>query len=355
MAKITFNNSSSPFFEALKTRVDNYFSSNDIRPSGNVRLYAKTIILGITAISFYTILVFLTPPVWVSIAICLLFGLNLAAIGFNVMHDGAHGSFSRKKWVNELMAYSLNAMGGNSFIWKNKHNVNHHTYTNIEGMDDDIDIQPWIRVHDEQPKYWFHRFQHIYWVFLYGATYLLWVFVKDFSKYFSGKIAGTNFRKMNSKEHSFFWLSKVFYVSVFIGFPIYQVGLAETLIGYSIIAFVCGLMISVVFQLAHVVEDVQFPVTVGDTNKMANEWAVHQVLTTANFATKSKSVSWFVGGLNFQVEHHLFPKISHIHYPQISKLVKETCTQFNISYNEYPTVLSALRSHVGHLKHVGVN
>ena len=119
------------------------------------------------------------------------------------------------------MAYSLNAMGGNSFIWKNKHNVNHHTYTNIEGMDDDIDIQPWIRVHDEQPKYWFHRFQHIYWVILYGTTYLLWVYVKDFTKYFSGKIGDTNFRKMNIKEHFVFWISKLAYVFVFVVFPIF--------------------------------------------------------------------------------------------------------------------------------------
>ena len=355
MAKITFNNKTSPFFEALKVRVDHYFSSNDLKPSGNIKLYAKTIILALAAISFYTILVFFTPSIWFSLILCCLFGINLAAIGFNVMHDGAHGSFSRKKWVNELMAYSLNAMGGNSYIWKNKHNINHHTYTNIEGMDDDIDIQPWIRVHDEQPKYWFHRFQHIYWIVLYGTTYLLWVYVKDFTKYFSGKIGESNFRKMNVKEHIVFWVSKLTYVSVFIGFPIYQVGLGETLLGYGIIAFVCGLVISVVFQLAHVVEDVQFPVSVGTTNKMENEWAVHQVLTTANFATKSKSISWLVGGLNFQVEHHLFPKISHIHYPQISKLVKETCKQFDVAYNEYPTLLSALRSHVIHLRHVGLN
>lgn len=353
MQKVTFNNKNSVFFNALKEKVDTYFKSNNIKETGNYKLYIKTIILLLSAGTIYTVLVFFTPSLWLSIVLCCLMGINLAGIGFNVMHDGAHGSFSRKTWVNEIMAYSLNVMGGNSFLWKAKHNINHHSFTNIEGMDDDIDIKPFIRVHGDQKKYWYHRFQHIYWVGLYGLTYLLWVFVQDFKKYFSGKISDTKFRKMNLKDHFIFWISKVFYLSTFIALPMFMVGVVETIVGYLLISFVCGFIIAVVFQLAHIVEEAHFSAPDNESFKIETEWAVHQINTTANFATKNKIVSWFTGGLNFQVEHHLFPRISHIHYPKISELVRETCEKFEVTYLEFPTVLSAVRSHVLHLKQVG--
>ena len=353
MQKVSFNNKNSVFFNALKEKVDSYFKSNNIKETGNFKLYLKTIILAVTAISLYTILVFFTPNIWISLIMCAFLGLNLAAIGFNTMHDGAHGSFSTKTWVNEMMGYSLNAMGGSVYLWKYKHNVNHHSFTNIEGMDDDIDIKPWIRVHDDQEKHWYHRFQHVYWVVLYGVTYLLWIFVQDFKKYFTGKVGDIPFRKMDTKEHIIFWVSKLLYVAAFIVLPIFKIGVAETVIGFSVIAFICGFVIAVVFQLAHIVEDASFEMPTSDNHKVETEWAVHQIQTTANFATKSKVVSWFTGGLNFQVEHHLFPRISHVHYPKISQLVRETCEQFGVTYIEFPTVLSAVRSHVGHLKHVG--
>ncbi len=353
MQRVSFNNKNSVFFNSLKDKVDDYFKSNNIKETGNFKLYLKTIILTVSAFSLYTILVFFTPNVWVSLILCALFGLNLAAIGFNTMHDGAHGSFSTKTWVNELMGYSLNAMGGSVYLWKYKHNINHHSFTNIEGMDDDIDIKPWIRVHEDQKKHWYHRFQHIYWFVLYGITYLLWVFVQDFKKYFTGKVGDLPFRKMDTKEHFIFWITKVVYVGVFMILPIFMVGLIDTIIGYSVIAFVCGFVIAIVFQLAHIVEDATFVAPSSENHKVDIEWAVHQIKTTANFATKSKIVSWFTGGLNFQVEHHLFPRISHIHYPKISELVRETCEQFGVKYLEFPSVLSAVRSHVIHLKHVG--
>ncbi len=353
MQKVSFNNKNSVFFNVLKEKVDAYFKSNNIPQTGNYKLYFKTAFLISSAVALYTTLVFFTPTAWVSIILACLMGVNLAAIGFNVMHDGAHGSFSQKSWVNDLMGYSLNAMGGSVYLWKYKHNVNHHSFTNIEGMDDDIDIKPWIRVHEDQKKYWYHRFQHIYWVGLYGVTYLLWIFVQDFTKYFSGKIGETPFRKMDVKEHFIFWISKLLYIGAFIVVPIFSVGLIETVIGYLVISFVCGFIIAVVFQLAHIVEDAQFSTPDQESYKIEEEWAVHQIKTTANFATKSRIVSWFTGGLNFQVEHHLFPRISHIHYPKISQFVRETCEQFNIAYLEFPTVLSAVRSHVVHLKQVG--
>jgi linoleoyl-CoA desaturase len=355
MAKIKFNNSNAIFFNTLRERVDQYFSDKHIQYTGNYKLYLKTIILLSILVALYVTLVFFTPASgWLSLALCALLGFDMAAIGFNVMHDGAHGSYSSKKWINNMMSYSLNMMGGSSFMWKLKHNVNHHSYTNIEGMDDDIDIRPWIRVHPSQPGHWFHRFQHVYGMLLYGLTYLFWVFMNDFKKYFSRKISDfTPIREMKFSEHFAFWATKIGYVGLFIILPFFFAGVVNTIIGYLVMVFVCGLAIAIVFQLAHVVEDAPFIDTNGESTKIETEWAVHQINTTFNFATRSKVVSWLLGGLNFQVEHHLFPKISHVHYPQLNKIVKQTCKEFNVGYNEFPTVISAIKSHLNHLKIVG--
>lgn len=353
MQKPTFHNVAPQFTSVLRKKVDEYFREHQTDATGNVHSYAKTGILVGGALLFYNVLMFDLLPFWGAIPVCILLGLALAGIGFNVMHEGAHGSYSGKKWVNEIMSHSLEFMGGSSFMWKQKHNMNHHAYTNIEGLDDDIDIKPWIRTNGSQPKRWYHRYQHIYWVFLYGFTYFIWVFSQDFQKYFSRKIAETPLKAMKLKDHLIFWGSKVLYVGTFIVVPIFMVGLWQAVIGYSIVCFTCGWVIAVVFQLAHLIEDTTFPIPCEETNKIEQEWTIHQLSTTANFSTRSKITSWFTGGLNFQIEHHLFPKINHVHYPKISQLVKEVCEEFGVKYMEYPTVMAALGSHVGYLKFAG--
>jgi linoleoyl-CoA desaturase len=192
-----------------------------------------------------------------------------------------------------------------------------------------------------------------------GSNLLLYLpiqalqYVQDFQKYFTGKIGDLPFRKMDLKEHIIFWITKLGYIAAFIVLPIFQVGVIDTIVGYLVASLVCGFVIAVVFQLAHVVKEAAFETPTSENHKVDAEWAVHQIQTTADFATKSKIVSWFTGGLNFQVEHHLFPRISHIHYPKINQFVKETCAQFGIDYIEFPTVMAAVRSHVVHLKQVG--
>lgn len=353
MSKISFNNKQNPFFKTLKEKVDDYFQSNSLSHSGGTSLFVKSVIQISLAISLYVILVFFTPSIPVSIFLCCLLGINFGVIGFNVMHEGGHGSFSNHKLLNEVSGHFLNVLGGNIHYWKVKHNINHHTYTNIEGADSDIDILPFMRVNEHQPRYWFHKFQHIYWVFLYGISYFVWIYYEDFVKYFSGKLGATQAKvEFTLKQHIVFWGTKILYSIVYFVLPIYFVGWAETLIGYGIISFVCGLSISIVFQMAHVVEVTQFPLP-NENSKIDQEWALHQISTTANFATKNKVVSWLLGGLNFQVEHHLFPKISHVHYPQINKLVKETCEQYNVKYLEYSSIFTAFGSHLQHIRRLG--
>src|SRR5690349_11681632 len=355
MLKVTFNNNQSPFFRSLKEKVDHYFSTKKLDPSGGAKLYFKGILQVVSAGVLYVTLVFFTPSTPLALLFCSLFGLNMAIIGFNIMHEGGHSSFSKHTWINKISAYSLNALGGNTYYWKIKHNVNHHTFTNIDGMDSDIDVKPFMRLHEEQPRYWFHRFQHFYFVLLYGVSYIAWVFHDDFVKYFSGKInPQAEVKKLAVKEHFIFWITKVTYVGVYLVLPIVMVGWLPALVGFLIATFVCGLFISIVFQLAHMVGDTKAPVLDKQSPKIDEEWAIHQVNTTANFATNSKIVSWFLGGLNFQIEHHLFPRVSHIHYPKISQFVKETCKEFNVTYVEYPSVLKAINSHIFHIRKLGM-
>jgi linoleoyl-CoA desaturase len=354
MLKFTFDNSQSAFFKNLKARVDGYFSETQLDPTGNGKLYLKGTIQVFTAAVLYTVLVFFTPPAIIAIPLCLLLGLNLGVIGFNVMHEGGHQSFSKYPWVNKASAYSLNMLGGISYFWKIKHNINHHTFTNIEGMDSDIDAKPFMRMHEEQPRYWFHRFQHIYWVVLYGISYIAWIFYEDFEKYLTGRhSANAAPKKLDWKEHFIFWFTKIMYVIVYIVVPVIMVGWLPTLIGFFIITFVTGFSISIVFQLAHVVGETQFHSPQHQDNSSKQEWAIHQINSTANFATGSRPLHWLLGGLNFQIEHHLFPRISHVHYPQVSRFVKEACRESNVAYIEYASMLKAIGSHLMHLKRLG--
>lgn len=350
--KLSFNNRKQDFSIALRKTVDQYFATTGLSKTGDSRLFLKTIILLSCAVGLYFLIIFITPS-WVTIFLCVLFGLNLACIGFNVMHDGAHGSYSEKNWLNEIMAYSLNLMGGITFLWRQKHNVNHHNFTNIEEHDDDIDIKPIMRTNRNQPHRWFHRFQHIYGLFLYGFTYLSFVFGKNFKEYFSGKIGEKRAKKMDLKEHIIFWVSKLVYFTIFIGIPVYVFGFWPGILGYLLVSFVCGFALGVVFQLAHIVEDTSFPLPVSGSGKIEDDWTIHQLATTANFSTNNKVLSWFLGGLNFQVEHHLFPRISHVHYPRLSKKIREVCRQYGVPYIEYPSLLAALKSHLSYLKSIG--
>lgn len=307
----------------------------------------------VSMVFLYIHLVFFTPGTFWAILECVLMGCLVAAIGFNVMHDGAHGSFSKYKFVNQLAAFSLNILGGNSFMWNVKHNVIHHAYTNVDGVDDDIDIQPWMRMSATQKKYALHKYQHIYFWFLYSLLYIFWIFVLDYQKYFKNRIGSMPLKKMHLSDHLVFWGFKLFHFFLFVGLPIYMVGFKSWLIGFIIFTCVAGLVLSLVFQLAHTVEHTSFPMPNESTGKLEDEWAVHQIKTTANFATKNKVVCWLVGGLNFQIEHHLFPKISHVHYPAISKIIRKACEEYGITYIEYPKVRYAVASHVAFLRQMG--
>ena len=348
MPKVSFNNKQHPFYVALKTSVEDYFTNNHLKKTGNSRLFTKTLVLVPAAILIYTSLLVFKMPALAAIGLCGIFGFVLASIGFNVMHDACHGSYSSKNWINGLFGLTLNALGGNSFIWKFKHNIIHHTYPNIDGVDDDIAKSPLIRQCTTQKWVPAHRFQHIYVVLVYAITSVAWVFLMDYTKYFRKKVIDTPLQKMDFKEHAIFWMTKLLYLVFYILIPVLAVGWAKWAIGFLCFNVVMGFTLAIVFQLAHVVEPATF-----EFAKIEDEWAVYQVKTTANFATKNRIISWFVGGLNFQVEHHLFPRVSHIHYGALNKIVKATCLQYDVPYHEFPTMTEAVVSHFKMMKVLG--
>jgi linoleoyl-CoA desaturase len=353
MYKVTFNNKNSVFYSALKTEVEKYFRDKKIKKTGNWELFLKTAILVTAATSLYVFLLTVPQTLIGGILLCALLGFVLASIGFNIMHDACHGSYSSKKWVNNLMGHSLNALGGNAFIWKFKHNIIHHTYTNIDGVDDDIAKSPLMRQCPTQKWVPAHRFQHFYVVLVYAISSFAWVTMMDFNKYFKQKVFTTPLQRMKRQDHIIFWVSKVLYALFYVVIPVMLVGWQTWAIGFAAMHLTLGLTLALTFQLAHVVEHAQFEIATLDPKLIDNEWAIHQVRTTANFAPRNHFINWYVGGLNFQIEHHLFPRVSHVHYPAISKIVKRVCEEHNINYNQFPTMWGALASHFRMMKQLG--
>lgn len=341
---VKFSNSNTLFSKSLRIRINEYFKTSGKSKTGDWRIGLKAAILFASFIGLYAILVFVQPYWPISILFCLLLGVNFAAIGFNIMHDAGHNSLSRNTKINTLLSYSLNLVGGNIYLWKLKHNIAHHTYTNIKGEDHDIEIK-FMRVHHGQALRGYHKYQQYYFIFLYGISYLAWVFFQDYEKYFRQKLGKNSERfAFPTKEKAIFWMSKLFHSCIFIVIPLVIVGWLPTLIGMLVTGVVCGICLATVFQLAHVVEATEFKSIATDI--VEEEWMVHQVQSTANFATKNRVLTWLLGGLNFQLEHHLFPKICHVHYPAINKIVKETCRELGIKSVEYETFREAFKSHV---------
>jgi linoleoyl-CoA desaturase len=354
MAKVTFNNNDNRFFQSLKSSVDQYFEQNKLKKTGDWRLFSKTIILIGSAVAIYTVLMLVNISALPALLLCAVLGFILASIGFSVMHDANHGSYSTKPKLNDLLGLSANALGASAFFWKQKHNIIHHTYTNVDGIDDDIAKSPIIRQCESQKWVPAHKVQHLYLLPVYALSSIFWIFFMDFAKYFTRRIYTTEAWKMTAKNKAIFWATKAGYLTFYIVLPIMVWGFLPWLAGFFMLHVVMGLTLSLVFQLAHVVENTEFEhIALDETKHLETAWAEYQLKTTANFAMGNKVISWFVGGLNYQIEHHLFPKVSHVHYPAISKIVMEKCVEFNLPYNQYTTMSEALASHFRVMKFLG--
>lgn len=354
---ITFaRGESAKFFRTLNKRVNSYFKENEISKSGNWKLHLKTVVMFSLYLTPYFLLLTLNLPTWAQLLSTIIMGIGMAGIGMNVMHDANHGSYSSKKWVNKLMGSSIYILAGNVYNWQVQHNVLHHTYTNIHGHDEDLEAGRVLRFSKHAQWHKMHRFQHYYSVFLYGLLTFNWAITTDFQqtyRYLKRNLSFGKFPKPTT-QWTILIITKLIYFAIWIVIPMLFFAIAwwKILIGFFIMHYVAGVILSVVFQLAHVVEDAEVMLP-EPSGTMKNSWAIHQLFTTVNFSTKNKFMNWFTGGLNHQVEHHIFPHISHIHYTKISEIVKNTAKEFDLPYNEYKTTRKAIIAHFKYLKEMG--
>ncbi len=343
------------FFTTLKGRVDQYFRDQQTSSHANGAMVLKTAILLFAYLAPFVALMVFQPSFWISLPLWLLMGVAMAGIGMSVMHDANHGAYAENTRVNAWLSYSINILGASGHNWKLQHNLLHHTYTNITHMDDDIDDKPALRFSPHTQAKAIHRFQWIHAFVMYGITTLYWVLAKDFVQFARYTRNGVirKSKEENRKALAKIYILKITYLAVFIGLPL-LVGLPvlTVLLGFVAMHFVAGLVLTVIFQLAHTVEGTSHPLPCAAGN-IENEWAIHQMNTTVNFAPHNKWLSWYVGGLNFQVEHHLFPRICHVHYPKIAPIVRQTAAEFGVEYLENRTFWQALRSHIVTLKRFG--
>ena len=344
------------FFKELRKNVNTYFKENNISRYANFNMKFKTVfMLSLYFVPFIMILTGVVSSPWWVMLMWALMGLGMAGIGFSIMHDANHGSYSKNQKVNHALGSLIYFIGGYDKNWRIQHNVLHHSFTNVEGYDEDIDLGI-IRLSPNQERKKFHYLQMFYAPVIYGFMMLNWTTVKDFVQIFK-------YNKKNLLKGQGLTLRKGLTQVIFVKLGYYALTLVlpllvidlpwwQILMGYFLMHIICGLIIAFIFQVAHVLEETEF-FTTDEEGSVENNWAIHQMKTTANFANKSVWFSWLIGGLNFQIEHHLFPNICHVHYHKISKIVKKTAEEFSIPYKQHKTFFGAIKSHLSMLHQLG--
>lgn len=343
------------FAQAVRKNVNDYFRINGISTKGNLRLAIQTVVM--LALYIIPFVLVLTVPMnaWIALLMAAIIGAGMAGIGMCVMHDAVHGSYSQKDWVNKLLGGTMYLLGSNVFNWKIQHNYLHHAYTNIEGYDQDIATRGPIRLSQYGPLNKIHKYQYIHAFFFYGLMTLSKL-IKDFTQLIEYNKAGiTRQYKVNPvKEYVKMVVVKVLYLFAFIGLPVLMTPFSwwQVVLGFFVMHWVAGCILSTIFQMAHVVEGAE-QLLPNEQGVIESDWTIHELRTTSDFARHNLFLEYYAGGLNFQIEHHLFPNISHIHYRKIAPIVEKTAKEFGFHYNLKPSFRKALSSHIRRLKELG--
>lgn len=353
--KVKFNKggkTSQEFYNVLRQRVSAYFETNQISRHGDAGMVFKTVFMLALYVGPFIASVFFVESNTTYFLLWLLSGLGMSGVGLSIMHDANHGSYSSNEKVNSALGFVLNMTGGCSSYWKIQHNMLHHTYTNIHGFDEDISRTPIMRFSPHAKKRPMHRYQHYYAWFAYCLMTISWITAKEFKqlKEFNSK----GLIKDKAQYDKMFReavLTKIGYYGIALFVPLFFAAVPAWLVIVSFLCmhFVAGLILSLIFQPAHVLPSSEYPMP-DDSGNMENNWAIHQIMTTANFSHNSTLFSWFVGGLNYQIEHHLFPRICHIHYKELSKIVRATAEEYNLPYHSQKTWFKAISNHGKFLK-----
>lgn len=341
------------FHQELKHRVDAYFKTTGRSPKDAPQMYLKTlIILSWCAVS-WGLLVFAAQSWWQAVFLCFSLGMAMAGIGLSIQHDGNHKSYSNNTIVNQITGFGADVLGVSSYLWKQQHNLLHHSYTNVCGVDHDINMGALCRLAPQQKRYWFHRFQYIYLPVLYSFLVVAWHFYRDFKDLILGSIGEYKIPRPQGKDLVLVVLGKLTFFTLAFGIPLYFHPAWQVIAAYFGVSAVTGLWLSFVFQTAHCMPEAEFVSLPENSQPLANNWAVHQLETTVDFAPHNALLTWYIGGLNYQVEHHLFPGICHVHYPAIAPIVQATCQEYGVKYNVLPSFTAAIGSHLRWLRQMG--
>jgi len=343
------------FAAAVRKNVNAYFKDKGISPKGNLFLAIQSIAMLVLYIVPFILILTRPMQIWVAAIMTIVMGIGMAGVGMCVMHDGVHNAYSKKEWVNKLAGRTMFLLGSTVANWRIQHNILHHTYTNIDGSDEDIAVRDPIRLSEHAPISKIHRYQYIH-AFLFYGLMTLFKFTKDFSQLARYKKEGlTRQQHINPKQEYFKMIVvKLLYLFVLVGLPILLTPFRwwQVLTGFFIMHWVGACIMSTIFQMAHVVEGARQPLPNAE-GIIEMEWAVHELQATSDFARNNLFFNWYAGGLNFQIEHHLFPNICHVHYRSIAPIVEQTTLQFGMAYNLKTTFMDAFRSHVARLKQLG--
>jgi linoleoyl-CoA desaturase len=342
------------FGDEVKRRVAAYFEARGLSDKATAAMRLKTVVLLTATFGSYALILSNRFSPWAMLGLAVVMGVGFAGIGFSVEHDALHGAYSHRPWVNRMLGFTFDLLGANGYMWKITHNVIHHTYTNIHGVDEDLTVSPLLRLSPEASRAPMHRWQHWYAIPAYSLSTLFWVFIKDY-KYFLQKDLGPYKDKQHPRsEIAILVVTKAIYYTWAVVVPLLVLNVAwwQFGIGFLALHLTAGAILGVVFQLAHVVEDTEY-LQPDTTGMMESAWVVHEMRTTADFGRSNPLLNWYVGGLNFQVEHHLFPRVCSIHYPAISPIVEQVASECGVPYHAQPTFRSAVRSHLGMLKQLG--
>ena len=357
---ITFaSNHNAEFYKTLQQRVREYFKENNISRFGNAGMVFKTVfMISLYVVPFILLNTVFNESVGLTILMWVLMGFGMAGVGLSIMHDANHGAYSKNDTVNKLLGLVINGVGGSDVNWRIQHNVLHHTYTNVTGYDEDIDPGKIMRFTPRAERLGIHKYQHIYAWFFYGMMTLMWCTAKDF-------VQAARFKRQNllktqnityGKLIRAIIITKVLYFTIILFIPLYFhttiLSIPATIGCFLLMHFIAGVSLAAIFQPAHVVPTSTYEMP-NESGVVEADWAVNQLYNTANFAPKAKFFSWFVGGLNFQVEHHLFPTISHVHYKKLSEIVKKTASEYNLPYYSYKTFFDAVKEHTKMLHDLG--
>jgi linoleoyl-CoA desaturase len=319
-----------------------------------MRLHAKTAVIVLWfGTSYGALLTWGGASAWAAAAATVSLALATAGIGFDIMHDANHGGYSRSRYVNRAWGLALDFIGASSYVWRIKHNVQHHSYTNVAGLDADVDAEPFLRLAPSQRRRPHHRFQHLYAWPLYCALALKWWFVDDVVDLARGRIGATAFRRPGARELATVFAGKAVFLCWTLVVPalVFRSGWVPLL--FLLGSGVLGLVLSITFQLAHTVPGARFEVAGTGELVMPTSWAEHQVRTTVDFAPRNRLLGWYVGGLNFQVEHHLFPEVCHVHYPALARVVRAACAEHGVPYLVKPSLRDAIAGHFRLLRELG--